>query len=171
MKTPRKVAEGFTLVEVALALLVLSIGLLALFGLFPTGLQMNKQAIDETQAAMFAEEVLNGVRAQAATQRWDRIRTSIRLPPVAPDMWYQPDSLEVVVDLQGNWRTLRYQKLGTRAIDGERQRYLDYGVRYKLEILDVSPSRKAVRLHVRPGEYGTTNAYLFYTELYNHGQQ
>lgn len=162
--------SGFTLVEIALALLVLSVGLLALFGLFPTGMQMNKRAIDETQAALFAEEVLNGVRAQAAIQRWDRIRTAIRLPPPAPDVWYDPDSLRIE-ETGDTWETIRYFKYGTRGL-GDGERYLDYGIRYRLEIIDHSDRRKIVRLYVRPGEFGPDDpTYLFYTELYNHGQQ
>ena len=166
----RKKKQGFTLMEIALSLLVLSVGLLALFGLFPAGLQMNKQAIDETQAALFAEEVLNGVRARAAITRWDRIRTAIQLPPPAPDIWHQPQNL--TIEATGTeWRTLRYEKLGTREVGGTRERYLDYGIRYRLEIVDVDARRKAVRLYVRPGEFGPEEPeYFFYTELYNHGQ-
>jgi prepilin-type N-terminal cleavage/methylation domain-containing protein len=166
--------KGFTLVEVALALLVVSVGLLALFALFPAGLKLNKQAIDETQAALFAEEVLNGVRAQAATQRWDRIRTSIELPAPAPDVWNNPDTLVIRVTPGGanSFATNRYEKLGTRAVRGQRERYFDYGVRYRLEIQDIDELRKLVRLYVRPGEFGGEEpTYFFYTELYNHGQR
>lgn len=152
--------------EIALTILVLSVGLLALFGLLPTGLQMNKQAIDETQAALFAEEVLNGIRAQAAVTRWDRIRTAISLPPVAPHVFEEPDNLWIE-PTGGGWERLRYVVSGVREGDA----YLDYGIRYRLEILDVDARRKVVRLSVRPGEFGPDEpTYNFYTELYNYGQ-
>jgi prepilin-type N-terminal cleavage/methylation domain-containing protein len=165
--------QGFTLIEIALALLVTSIGLLALFGLFPVGLEANKAAADETRTAMFAEEVLNGVRAQAALQPWNAIAANIRLPPPTPDVWSDPDNLRVVVTGGGadNFETLVFEKLGTRATaSGQRESYRDFGVRYRLEIQDIDAYRKAVRLKVRPGEFGTTNTYVFYTELYNSGR-
>lgn len=173
MKTRSK-RKGFTLVEIALALLVISIGLLALFGLFPVGLEANKAALDETRAALFAEEVLNGVRAQASLQPWNDITDNIRLPPPSPDVWYQPENLRVEVTGGDSetFRTLVFEKLGTREIGGSRQRYRDFGIRYRLEIEDIPRNdyRKAVRLMVRPGEFGSTNTFVFYTELYNSGR-
>lgn len=160
---------GFTLVEIALALLVLSVGLLSLFGLFSTGLQMNKRAIDETQAALFAEEVLNGVRAQATLHPWNIIRDNIELGAPAYHVWYRPDDLVVLAD--STWRTNRYVKLGPRGVPVS-ERYIDFGVRYRLDIIDVSGKPVyVVKLRVRPGEFGPTEPeYVFYTELYNHGQ-
>jgi prepilin-type N-terminal cleavage/methylation domain-containing protein len=163
---------GFTLIEIALSLLVVSVGLLALFGLFPVGLASNKTALDETKAAFFAEEVLNGVRAQASSLPWNAVAANVRLPPPSPDVWHDPQNLRVEVTGGGpeNFETLVYEKLGTRTIDGRRERYRDFGIRYRLEIEDIDPYRKAVRLKVRPGEFGTTNTYIFYTELYNSGR-
>jgi prepilin-type N-terminal cleavage/methylation domain-containing protein len=162
--------RGFTLVEVALALLVVSIGLLALFSLFPAGLRLNKQSTDETQAALFAEEVLNGIRAWSTVYDWGLIRDALELEPPAYHIWYQADAL--IVEVTGNnWRTNRYVKVGPRGV-AEDSRYADFGVRYRLEIDDI-PGRPAyaVRLFVRPGEFGPVEPeYIFYTELYNHGQ-
>jgi len=159
------------MIEIALALLVASIGLLGLFGLFPVGLQMNKTAVDETQAAIFAEQVLNGIRAQAATSRWDRIRTGVDLPAPTPDIWKNADELRVrpTPGNESEFETLRYESRG--ALSGGTDSYVDFGVRYRLEIYDVDSQRKSVRLHVRPGEFGSTNTYTFYTELYNNGQR
>ncbi|HMP74008.1 MAG TPA: prepilin-type N-terminal cleavage/methylation domain-containing protein [Kiritimatiellia bacterium] len=162
--------NGFTLVEIALALMVVGIGLLAVFGLFPTGLQMNKAVVDETQVALFAEQVLNGVRAQASTQRWDRIRTSINIPPPTPDVWLNPDDLTVRVTPGGedNFQTLVYQTAG--ALGGGTAGYEDFGIRYRLEIRDVDARRKEVVLRIRPGQFGPVDpTYVFYTELLNHG--
>lgn len=171
MKTKNK--HGFTLIEIALALLVASIGLLGIFSLFPVGVQMNKTALDETQAALFAEQVLNGIRAQAQIKDWDTLRTQIELPPPTPDVWVNPDSLTVRAGSQHyeNEDALRYRTMG--ALAGGTDEYFDFGIRYKLEIYQVPNSpRYSIRLYVRPGEYGpTNNEHVFYTELYNHGQK
>jgi len=55
---------GFSLVETALAVAVVGIGILGVIGLFPAGLEMNRRAVNETYGALFAESVLYGVRAQ-----------------------------------------------------------------------------------------------------------
>lgn len=170
-RAPLQRRAGFTLVEIALALLVTSIGLLGLFAIFPAGVQMNKMAVDETQAAMFAEQVLNGIKAQAATSAWSRVKNNVNLPPPTPDVWIEPDRLRVRVSPGGDeeFTTLSYKTRG--ALAGSGVEYTDFGVRYRLEIDRIPNSlRYAVRLKVRPGEFGTTNTFVFYTELYNHGQ-
>ena len=48
---------GYSLVEVTLALLVVAIGLTATFGLFPEGLKATRAAVNDTEAALFAEYV------------------------------------------------------------------------------------------------------------------
>lgn len=57
---------GFTLVEVSLAILVVGLGLLTLFGLFPSGLRAGEEAAADTQAGLFASVVFEGMRANAA---------------------------------------------------------------------------------------------------------
>lgn len=56
---------GFTLVEVSLAVLVVGLGLLTLFGLFPSGLRSGEEASADTRAGLFAQVVLDGMRANA----------------------------------------------------------------------------------------------------------
>ena len=64
--------QGFSLAEVAVALLVVAIGILAAFGLFPSGIQAGRASLDETRAVFFAEEAFNSFRALAADAdiRW-----------------------------------------------------------------------------------------------------
>ncbi len=57
--------RGFSLVEVCLAMLVVGLGLLSIFGLFPTGLAASEDAEADTTASLFANQVLNGLQAQA----------------------------------------------------------------------------------------------------------
>jgi prepilin-type N-terminal cleavage/methylation domain-containing protein len=162
--------SGFTLIEISLALLVASIGLLGVMGLFPAGIQLSKMSSDETHAALFAEQVLNGIRAQAATQRWDRISTGIDLPPPTPDVWADPQDLRVR-PTGNNFETLRFTTLGAMgAEEADREPYLDFSIRYRLRIDDINSRRKAVYLDVRPGEYGSAGEQRFFMELYNHGQ-
>lgn len=56
---------GFSLMEVSLAILLVAIGLLTLFSLFPLGLREGQMAVVDTQEAMFSDQVLNGIKANA----------------------------------------------------------------------------------------------------------
>jgi len=63
---------GFTLVEVCLAVLVIGIGLLSVFSLFPSGLRAVEDDKNDTRCGLFAETVLNGMRGNAASiTNWD----------------------------------------------------------------------------------------------------
>ena len=64
--------SGFTLVEVTLALLVIAIGMLSLFQLFPAGLRENMLSRADLHQSMFAEYVLSGVEARAAPTQASR---------------------------------------------------------------------------------------------------
>lgn len=64
MKTPgTNKYQGFTLLEVMVALLVLSIGLLGLAMLQATNLQFNTDAYTRTQATLFAYDIIDRMRA------------------------------------------------------------------------------------------------------------
>lgn len=55
--------QGFTLLEVLVAVVVLSIGLLGLAGLQATGLSQNNSAYQRTQATLLAYDMLDRLRA------------------------------------------------------------------------------------------------------------
>jgi type II secretory pathway pseudopilin PulG len=57
--------SGFSLIEVNMAVLVIGLGLLVLFGLFPAGLKEGENGAVDTQCALFAESVLEGLRGEA----------------------------------------------------------------------------------------------------------
>jgi type IV pilus assembly protein PilV len=59
-------AAGFTLLEVLIAVVVLSIGLLGLAGLQTTGLRNNQDAYARTQAATLANDMADRIRANMA---------------------------------------------------------------------------------------------------------
>ena len=114
----RSAVRGFTLVEVALSLLVISVGIVVLVGLFPAGLKANKASIDETRMALFAEEVLNGVRAASRDIPWDWLVNDgpfFSLPAPAPDIW---SGLAALLETAGAGRY--------RAILLPRQRYTHF---------------------------------------------
>ena len=57
--------SGFSLIEVNMAVLIIGVGLLVVFGLFPAGLREGENGISDTQCALFAEAVLEGLRSEA----------------------------------------------------------------------------------------------------------
>lgn len=59
--------RGFTLIEILVAILVLSIGLLGLAGLQATGLQSNHSGYLRSQATIFAYEMADRLRANRST--------------------------------------------------------------------------------------------------------
>jgi uncharacterized protein (TIGR02598 family) len=75
---------GFTLVEIMIALAVVAIGLIAIVGMIPQGIQSARDAADNTLAATIVQDTLNQVRLVASTPGggW---------PPSWPSAWY-PDA-------------------------------------------------------------------------------
>lgn len=63
----RRRKRGYSLVEVSLALLVVAIGLLTTFALFPDGLDLSRKSVDATEAAAFADFVLNSLGGMASS--------------------------------------------------------------------------------------------------------
>lgn len=89
MKTHIQRNAGFSLIEVAIALMVLSIGIVAAIGLMPGGLENSKKATDDTQVSLFADSVLNTVRSIASdrTTTWASIANGLEIEVVAPNIW------------------------------------------------------------------------------------
>ena len=63
MKTKSR-RQGFTLVEVLIALAILGIGILGVTLLFPAAMRESRLASGDTIAAMYAESVVDMLRAQ-----------------------------------------------------------------------------------------------------------
>ncbi len=57
---------GFTLIEVALAVIVVAVGIMAAFALIGTGLDSSAKAVADTRAGIFAEDVFNSLRTRNA---------------------------------------------------------------------------------------------------------
>lgn len=58
---------GFSLIEINLVLLIVGVALVALLGLFPVGLRQAGLATADTVQAVFADQVLSTLQAQAST--------------------------------------------------------------------------------------------------------
>lgn len=64
---PAPSSRGFSLVEVVLALGIISFVLVAIFGLFPVGYKNAQESRRETRAAYLAEQILNDLRSSPFT--------------------------------------------------------------------------------------------------------
>jgi uncharacterized protein (TIGR02598 family) len=60
--------RGFSLAEVVIALGVITVGVVAVLGIFPTALQTGHSAQDETRAAHVAQSIFGSLVAQAPSQ-------------------------------------------------------------------------------------------------------
>jgi type IV pilus modification protein PilV len=80
----RKKTLGFTLVEVLVALLVLSIGLLGLAGLELTGLRNNQSALQRSQATVIADNIADRMRANRPAVIAGSYRVNPAAPPATP---------------------------------------------------------------------------------------
>lgn len=65
-KSGGKKQSGMTLVEIMIALALLAVGMLALFGIFASAMQGNNKSNKDTSATMLAQMVMEQINAQAA---------------------------------------------------------------------------------------------------------
>ena len=76
--------QGFTLIEVMVALVVVTIGIIAILGLIPVGLQSARNAADMTLIATIAQDTFSYMRIRA-TQNW---------PPNHIDRYFDADGFD-----------------------------------------------------------------------------
>lgn len=163
-------AGGFSLVEVSLALLVIGLGMLAVFGLFPSGLSMNKGSIDETQSSIFANDILDAYRGAFSA---DPNLLKLMGPPYGNDIGVGPTAASAWRDY-GAAVTIEVVQADA---DFKKVLYMNWaGVtqnvwRYRLTFASVTGRAgrvKYARMQVISGEYGSSNNMVeFYTEYYN----
>ena len=87
-KTPAgrgKRASGFTLIEITLALLVVSTGILAVMSVFISGMDQGRRSTAEDRMASFGEVVLAGVRHNAE-RNWNNFANDA-ITPATGDLW------------------------------------------------------------------------------------
>ena len=144
--------RGFSLVEVSLAIFVVSIGLLTLFTLFPKGLKQGEAGHADTQTALFADYVLSTLRANASSissAGWAALQFN--------NIWPSPDPFSLD------------EGQGPQSVEFPEDSGLY--VRYILE-MGQDGLRYTIALWVHSGKYGTSDVDAFkassksyYTEL------
>ncbi|MHA1128331.1 MAG: type IV pilus modification PilV family protein [Alphaproteobacteria bacterium] len=171
------------MIEVALAIVVLAIGILSVFVLFNKGLDRSARAISDTQAAIFADSVLDGLRAASMraaesgnSNAWEYFWEDIRdgaagIPAPVTDAW---QGLSLITG-NGIYTNIykNYPLHATNVTD-----IVDHVLRYKLDIrfsapLGTYPSKVMTTLWVWTGEFGQTNvqnARIFSSEFKNPDQ-
>lgn len=152
----RRHASGFSLMEVNLAILVVALGMLTLFALFPAGLKQVETAQASTQEAMFTGHVLSTLRGKAmeiGAPAWVNINT------------FRSQVLQNTGLQQGGSITTVQFPAGSGLY-----------VRYLLDISDVGNHLRSVSLWCQSGQYGATDIEVFktvaakyYTELFYSG--
>ncbi len=163
VRAPRN--AGFNLIEIALAIFVLSLGLLAIFGLFPHGLGMADIARQETQSGMFADYAFGALRAAAADADWTDDGFNFQT-----DIWFE--SRYIQVGDEGD-HVVRHHDPGDveDAIrvyfprHGEGNRHETY-VRYTLRLGSDGDDIGTALLTVWPGRTGE-QSHKYYTQFYN----
>lgn len=191
LKTPPSASRGgFSLVELALALLVVSVGLISIIGLFPASLDMSKRAINETYATFLADSAIASFRESANYVPWDELD---QFRPIAPNtiskggvvnsdvFWKNSESLRMIAD--NTVRTLIFTAGSTPEKWGQSAGWVlpnswsmeDHALRYRLRIEDIDPVSdpriKRMVLEVWLGEFGNTaneKPEVFYAEIFRH---
>lgn len=64
VKARGRTQAGFSLIEIMLALAIIAIGLIAIIGLIPQGVQASRGAADNTLSATVAHDVFNTIRSK-----------------------------------------------------------------------------------------------------------
>jgi len=154
--------QGFTLLEVAIAVFVIVIGVLALFALMSAGLDSSARAVADTQAAMYADNVFNGLHAVTLREArrgdngkdpggnyywrmfWhDFASGSTNILIAAPDVWIgervhpaaQPQRLTILGTGDGTVGTVETIRFENRPQhDSGVQGVVNHALRYRIDI-------------------------------------
>lgn len=129
--------------EVCLAVLVVGLGLMSIFAMFPTGLAASESAAADTDTSLFAEQVLWGLQAAAA--------------PADGSSWRAKWDANTFVIPDG---------AATIAINGPLQKNAANTVQYTLTLTPRGTNVKEVRLNAASLKASPVTTTVFYTELY-----
>lgn len=189
--------SGFTLMEVALAIAVVAIGIMSLFALMTSGLESSAEALADTEAAVFADNVFGGLRgisSDLSRQRegaWETFFDDFKagrtnLAVAAHTVWQRtrhPSNplLTIPISVWGNGQTLTNIFRNVPAHGGRETNLVNHVLRYQLLLeprhgttfASVTWTNVAeVTLRVWKDEYGnwsTNDALIFYAEIDNPG--
>lgn len=166
---------AFSLVEVTLALMVMSVGVLAVFSMFPVGLQQAQASNAQSRLAFFAEEVFSSLRAVNLRIPWSE--------------WDNPQGLLISVSAKDIWKPSG-DGISTKGMniapDGQPhaityyfQNYDNFGLTYRLTIKSVPGTGANNRISrwaqldlwdsSLPNMQTRTPTASFGAEIFNHG--
>lgn len=150
-----KQRDGFSLMEVNLAILMVAVGLLSLFALFPAGLKESDAGIADTQEAMFADHVLSSLEGNSQNLiNWTGwADPNAFITNLIKDVSYFASPADIGVELKGKF-----------------PESTDNDIRYKLNVDPVENTgsrRYRASLKVKHGSYGSFSDYAitYYTEF------
>lgn len=152
--------EGYSLVEVTLALLVVAIGLTATFALFPEGLKATRSAVNDTEISLFSEYVFTTLDLTAILKgaSWTVADCkNFKSIALAGD---KNDSRSMLKETSGNATAVFYwvpKDYGVpNSQDYSAANVSDFwtsAFTYQLELFDWAEGSTYARLVVWPGEY------------------
>jgi len=174
--------SGFSIIEATLAVVVVAAGVLSVFLLFSAGLDLASPARGDTACAMFADGVLNGLRAEselaaeqghaAWLQFWEDFRDGYTNVPVAVQAaWEGAPVIWASCLCTNDLAAYPFHSLGA----GEA--VITPPLRYRITVELENPlgyitNRADVTLKVWPGDRGEArdnDALILYTEFRDNG--
>ncbi len=151
----RKMRRGFSLMEIILALLVVSIGIVAVIGLLGTSLDGSAKAHDDLDVVSFSDLVLNYCHS---VTDWNDISTNGTM--LVPGYDGSTNALPI-----GSLAQFKVQDFN---FENHHQHL--YTVSYILDIAEFR-NTKEITLRVWPGLSTNGSERIFYTEIYNWGKK
>jgi hypothetical protein len=141
---------GFTLVEIALATVLVTVGVLSLFWVITTSLENSRLAMADTQSAMFAQSVFAGLRAQSVksaqsgSANWSQYWTDIMggntgVTVASGETWSGPKKSAMMVSNGiGSLPFMNYSTRQKKELD-----IMNHALTYELTVKPVSRTTKA----------------------------
>jgi len=172
----RPFGAGFTLIEVALAIVALGLGVLAAYYLLSSGLDTGQKAGADTQAAVFADSVLSTLRVESEhaakqgnwTTFWSQFAGGSNIPVAFQEAW--DEDLTVQASQGGAIHAIVFTNYGFRA--DAPTNIVNSALRYTLAVTPYSDRAEAL-LQVWNCQYATNSdetAFTFYSEYGRMGE-
>ena len=195
---PCRRTAAFTLIELALSVFVMGVGILGVFGLSRLGITAAAEAEDEVRAAMFADDVFTTMRLYADAMRgtnsddwvdfWENIETN-EFPVAGADLWQDADGYVPTIVPDGEIHTNVFYSVDIRDEGASFAPIPEYALHYRITIDEEpyslsaamsgrdygytevsSESTYRVSLHVwNGGARRRPEAYSFYTHFCERG--
>lgn len=146
---------GFTLTEIILALLVVSIGILSVIGIVTNALDSSKRMADDINAISFADMVFGYF---STCTNWSDIPPNGQNSIIIPG--YNDDDITIEIGQNDDFTCQSLPKFGTTVID-------NYTVNYTITTDSPDAHVKTMHIEVRPGFSQTGRPRSFYNEFYN----